>query len=82
MRTLNMIGSNEMRSMLSIAIVLSLMSGAAFAQSLAERMSCQSDFNKYCKGVQPGGGRIIACLSKHESKLSGECKKVVEAHKQ
>ncbi len=71
-----------MRSMLSLAIVLGLTSGAAFAQTLAEKMACQSDFKKYCKGVQPGGGRIITCLSKYESKLTDECKKVVEAHKQ
>ena len=74
-------GRSEMRTLLSLGVVFGLLCGPAFAQSLAEKMACQSDFKKYCNGVEPGGGRIIACLSKHEDKLSGECKKVVEAHK-
>ena len=39
---------------------------AAFAQELtaAQRDACMGDFEKYCKGTVPGGGRIIACLNK------------------
>jgi hypothetical protein len=33
------------------------------------------DYKKYCKATKPGGGRIIACLSKSSDKLSAECKK-------
>jgi hypothetical protein len=74
-------GEEHLRGMLAMAIVLGLTSGAALAQTMAERMACQGDFGKYCKGVQPGGGRIIACLSKHEDKLTAACRKVVDAHK-
>jgi hypothetical protein len=70
-----------MRIFLSIGIVLGLWSGAAFAQTAAERLACRGDFAKFCKGVEPGGGRVIACLGKYESKLSQDCRKVVEAHK-
>jgi Cysteine rich repeat len=70
-----------MRGLLIVAIVLGLSPGAAFAQTMAERMACRDDFSKYCKGVQPGGGRVIACLGKYEGKLSAACKKVVDAHK-
>jgi hypothetical protein len=35
------------------------------------------DYQKYCKGTTPGGGRIIACLSKANDKLTAECKKVL-----
>ena len=70
-----------MRILLSIGIVLGLWSGAAFAQTAAERLACRGDFAKFCKDVKPGGGRVIACLGKHEDKLSDDCKKVVEAHK-
>jgi hypothetical protein len=38
------------------------------------------DFQKYCSGVAPGGGRIIQCLAKQTDKLTPECKKVVQAH--
>jgi hypothetical protein len=57
-------------------------SSAATAQTMAERMACQSDFAKYCPGVKPGGGRVIACLAKQKDKLSPECQKVIEAHSQ
>jgi hypothetical protein len=39
-------------------------SGAALAQSLTaeQRDACKADYDKYCKGTMPGGGRIAACL--------------------
>ncbi|MGV3634606.1 MAG: cysteine rich repeat-containing protein [Pseudorhodoplanes sp.] len=30
------------------------------AQALAK--VCEGDFRQHCPGVQPGGGRILACL--------------------
>ena len=41
---------------------------AASAQELTaeQRSACMGDYEKYCKGVTPGGGRIIACLAKEE----------------
>ena len=52
-----------------------------FAQELTaeQRNACMGDFEKYCKGVVPGGGRIIACLAKESDKLTPACKKVLEA---
>ena len=45
-------------------------SGFASAQELTatQRDACMGDFEKYCKGVTPGGGRIIACLQKESPK--------------
>lgn len=65
----------------AVAIIAIGCSGAAYAQALSaeERAACQSDYDKYCKGTMPGGGRIIACLS--ENPISDACKKVVDAHK-
>jgi hypothetical protein len=57
-----------------------LSSGAAVAQTAAEREACQADYEKYCAGVQQGGGRIIECLSKHLDQLTPQCKSVVEAN--
>ena len=37
------------------------------------------DYEKFCKSVTPGGGRIIACLVKQSDKLAPACKKVLEA---
>jgi hypothetical protein len=54
-------------------------SEAAFSQELTseQRTACMGDYEKYCKGTTPGGGRIIACLSKSSDKLTPACKKVL-----
>ncbi len=64
-----------------IAAALLCASQAAFAQELtaAQRDACMGDYEKFCKGVAPGGGRIIACLAKESDKLTPACKKVLEA---
>ncbi len=70
---------------LCFAVVASLagFSTAAFAQALSaeQRAACQADYNKYCKGTTPGGGRIIACLNKQRAQISDACKKVIDAQK-
>jgi len=35
---------------------------------------CADDARKLCANVQPGGGRIIACLKQNQSSLSDTCK--------
>lgn len=35
---------------------------------------CADDARKFCANVQPGGGRIIACLKQNQSLLSETCK--------
>lgn len=35
---------------------------------------CKADVEKFCKGVKPGEGRIVACLKAHEAELTAECK--------
>ena len=46
-----------------------------------QRAACKGDYDKFCKGVMPGGGRIVACLNKERDKLADACKKVVDAQK-
>ena len=64
----------------AFGLALGLSAGAAMAQTAAEREACQADFEKYCSGVQPGGGRVVECLSKHLDQLTPQCKTVVEAN--
>jgi Cysteine rich repeat len=67
-----------------ITAMLLFVSEAAFGQELTaeQRSACMGDFQKYCKGTTPGGGRIIACLSKSSDKLTPACRKVLaEAEK-
>ena len=58
-------------------------SSAALAQTLtaAQRTACKADYDKYCSGTTPGGGRIIACLNKQRDALSDACRKVLDAQK-
>ena len=69
--------------MIRTALIASLLciSGTAFAQELTseQRSACMGDYEKFCKGVSPGGGRIIACLSKSSNKLTADCRKVLTA---
>jgi hypothetical protein len=41
------------------------------------RAACGSDVQKLCTGVQPGGGRIIACLKQHKDEVSSGCKEAI-----
>jgi hypothetical protein len=34
---------------------------------------CRGDYDRLCAGVQPGGGRVLACLQSHASQLSTAC---------
>lgn len=60
---------------LATATFALLMGSAAAAQmpSDAVKKACRADFSKLCKSIQPGGGRIVACLKKHEAQLSSAC---------
>jgi hypothetical protein len=43
----------------------------------AVRAACQADVQKLCAGVQPGGGRIVACLKEHKDEVSDGCKQAI-----
>jgi hypothetical protein len=58
-------------------------STAVMAQTpnAAQRAACKPDYEKYCAGTMPGGGRIIACLNKQRDQLSDACKKALDTPK-
>ncbi len=69
-----------MTRLIIAAAALSFISfSAAQAQdfSAEQRAACKVDYDQFCKGTMPGGGRVLACLSKNNDKLSAACKKVV-----
>jgi hypothetical protein len=61
----------------TITMTLTYTTARAQEFSAAQRAACKADYDQFCKGTAPGGGRVLACLSKQESKLSASCKKVV-----
>ena len=66
----------------ALAVVLGF-STSAVAQGMTaeQRAACQADYDKYCKGTMPGGGRIVACLNKQHDQLADACKTVIDARK-
>jgi Cysteine rich repeat len=46
------------------------------AEERAERVreECKGDAQKFCKGIRPGQGRILACLKSHQAELTPACK--------
>jgi hypothetical protein len=62
----------------SSCVVASLLLAAGRAraeESLIEgvKKACHTELTTFCKGVQPGEGRIIACLYAFEDRVSGKC---------
>jgi flavoprotein len=43
----------------------------------ARQQACKADVQKFCSGVQPGGGRIIACLNTHRGELLTACQEAL-----
>jgi Cysteine rich repeat len=69
-------------TLLAAVVVLgSLTTATAQEFTTEQRAACKSDYDKFCKGTMPGGGRVLACLNKERAQLSEACKKVVDAQK-
>ena len=68
-----------MRSLM-LLVVMGAASATLSAQAnnqpslAAIRAACADDAQRLCTGVQPGGGRIVACLKEHKDALSDRCR--------
>lgn len=67
-------------SLAATALVLAF-SGVASAQSTDPRGACKADYDKFCAGIAPGGGKIIACLNGKRDQLSVTCKTALDSRK-
>lgn len=47
---------------------------APIANAAVMLRACKLDLVRHCRGVQPGGGRELACLAAHEDNLTIRCK--------
>ena len=66
-----------MRRFILLLVVCAAAAESALAQDQLAviRAACAEDAQTLCAGVQPGGGRIVACLKAHKESLSDQCKK-------
>jgi len=66
------------RLLASLFVVVPLLMATEWAraeESLVEglKKACHTELTTFCKGVQPGEGRILACLYAFQDRVSGKC---------
>ena len=72
------------RTLLLISTLLA--AGSAWAEdppAKLDRLSdCRNDLQKLCPNVQPGGGRLMACLKDNKDNVSDSCKQRMQQIRQ
>jgi hypothetical protein len=58
----------------AVEIAMLLGTGATGSAAAQRQGPCADDAAKFCKDIQPGGGRIARCLKQHGQELSPACK--------
>ena len=66
---------NAMTLIAPLAVALTVAPVPARAQR--REGPCRNDVEKFCQGIQPGGGRYRDCLRQHAAELSPACKERV-----
>jgi hypothetical protein len=62
---------------LTIASFLLMTPVGAMAQGTAVRQACRAEIQQHCAGVQPGEGRLRACVKEHFAAFSEPCKQAM-----
>jgi hypothetical protein len=72
-RVVDCLRSNEPR--LSVGCRARLDENAQRAKAYIQEFgrSCRMDVDRYCPGVDPGGGRVLGCLRQHQLELAPTC---------
>ncbi len=39
---------------------------------------CDEDLDKYCRSIEPGEGRLLDCIDKHDKQVSKRCKQAIK----
>lgn len=55
------------------AVAQSQMTPEMRAQAQKVVQACKADIRQYCQGIQPGGGRMAACLQTNQANLTPTC---------
>lgn len=61
----------------ALASLLLLAPANGMAQQAAVRQACAAEIQQHCAGLQPGEGRIRACVEEHFAEFSEPCKQAL-----
>jgi Cysteine rich repeat len=61
----------------ALASLLLLAPANGMAQQAAVRQACATEIQQHCAGLQPGEGRIRACVEEHFAEFSEPCKQAL-----
>jgi hypothetical protein len=76
------IGSRRIRvQIVVLALMLLCLVAGGRTYAAEEELPCAEEIAKYCRGVKPGGGRILGCLNEHQKDLSASCSRKLEESK-
>jgi hypothetical protein len=71
-----------LRLILVVAVMFCFVSSLSYAQDVQGQGVCKTDYEKFCKDVKLGQGRIAQCMKKHEGEISLACKEQLEAERE
>ena len=71
-----------LRLVLVVVVMFCLVSSISFAQEINRGGACKADYEKFCKDVKQGQGRIIQCMKQHEAEFSPACKEQIDMDKE
>jgi hypothetical protein len=66
-----------LKNTLTFALILLISTTTAMAQQRTVARACVADIKAQCAGVQPGAGRIKACVKDHFGDLSAACQNLL-----
>jgi hypothetical protein len=66
----------KMKSFFAVSAIMLLSATSGMAQSAATK-ACAGDVKSLCAGIQPGDGRVKACIKSHFSDVSASCQAVL-----
>ncbi len=67
---------------LIVTVLFLLVPLMAQSEEMHRKGACKADYEKFCKDVKPGQGRIVKCMKEHEAQLSVACKNQIAADKE
>jgi len=66
-----------LKNFLAVGVIVLLAATSTMAQQRPLAKECAADVKAQCSGVQPGQGRIRACIKSHFNELSEPCQAVL-----